>query len=79
MNILLLLKKKKKNFLRRRKTLDLETVILSEVRQTEKHKYVISLTCGIGKKKKDTNEPIYKAEIKGFPGGSMVKKIHLLM
>ena len=52
MNILLLLKKKKKNFLRRRKTLDLETVILSEVRQTEKHKYVISLTCGIGKKKK---------------------------
>ena len=32
--------------------MDLETVILSEVRQTEKHKYVISLTCGIGKKKR---------------------------
>ena len=53
--------------------MDLETVTLSEVRQTEKHKYVISLTCGI-EKKKDTNEPIYKAEIKGFPGDSMVKK-----
>ena len=48
MNILLLLKKKKKNnFLRKRKTLDLETVILSEASQTQKDKYVISLTCGI--------------------------------
>ena len=25
------------------------------------------------KKKKDTNEPFYKAEIRGFPGGSVVK------
>ena len=47
MKILLLIKKKKKNFLRKRKTLDLETVILSEASQTEKDKYVVSLTCGI--------------------------------
>ena len=42
--------------------MDLEIVILSEVRQTEKDRYhMISLIYGI--KKNDTNEPIYKAEI----------------
>ena len=41
--------------------MDLEIIILSEVSQTEKGKYVISLICGI--KKNDTSELIYKAEI----------------
>ena len=44
--------------------MDLEIIILSDVRQREKHKYhMISLICGIKKKKKDTNELIYKTEI----------------
>ena len=39
--------------------MDLEMIILSEVRQTQKDKYhIISLICGILKKKKDTNELI---------------------
>ena len=41
--------------------MDLEIVILSEVSQTEKDKYHISLICGI--LKKGTNELIYKTEI----------------
>ena len=42
--------------------MDLETVILSEVSQTEKDKYhMMLLICGIYKKK-DTNELIYKPE-----------------
>ena len=43
---------------------DLETVILSEVSQIEKGKYhMISLICGIYlKKRKETNELIYKTE-----------------
>ena len=43
---------------------DLETVILSEVSQREKGKYhMISLICGIYlKKRKETNELIYKTE-----------------
>ena len=40
---------------------DLEIVILSEVSQTEKDKYMISLICGIFKKA--TDELIYKTEI----------------
>ena len=44
--------------------MDLEIIILSEVSQTEKEKYhSISLRCGILKKKNDTNEVIYNAEI----------------
>ena len=40
---------------------DLEIVILSEISQTEKGKYhMISLKCGIQKKKNDTDELIYK-------------------
>ena len=43
--------------------MDLEIIILSEVSQTEKDKYhMISLICGILKKKKDTNELISKTE-----------------
>ena len=43
--------------------MDLEIVILSEASQTEKEKYhKILLICEI-KKKKDTNELIYKTEI----------------
>ena len=41
--------------------MDLETVILSDVSQPEKDKYMISLICGI--KKNGTNELIYKTEI----------------
>ena len=40
--------------------MDLEIVILSEVSQTQKDKYHISLICGI--LKNDTNELIYKTE-----------------
>ena len=40
--------------------MDLEIVILSEVSQKEKDKYMVSLTCGI---KYGTNEPVYKTEI----------------
>ena len=40
---------------------DLENIVLSEVSQTEKDKYMILLTCGI--LKTDTNELIYKTEI----------------
>ena len=40
--------------------MDLEIVILSEVNQTEKDKYMISLICGI---KEHTNELIYKTEV----------------
>ena len=43
---------------------DLKIIILSEVSQIEKGKYhVISFICGMLKKKKDTNELIYKTEI----------------
>ena len=40
--------------------MNLEIIILSEVSQTEKDKYHISLTCGI--LKDDTNELIYKTD-----------------
>ena len=40
--------------------MDLEIIIPNEVSQTEKDKYVISLTYGIFKK--DTNELIYRPE-----------------
>ena len=44
--------------------MDLEIVILSEVSQEEKDKYhMILLICGIQKKKKGTNKPIYKTEV----------------
>ena len=42
--------------------MDPETVILSEVRQTKKDKYMISLLSGI--LKKGTKELIYKTEVK---------------
>ena len=43
--------------------MNLETVILREVSETQKDKYhMISLKCGI--KKKGTNELIYKTEIR---------------
>ena len=41
--------------------MDLEVVILSEVSQKERDKYIISLICGI--LKNGTNELIYKTEI----------------
>ena len=41
--------------------MDLEITILSEVNQTEKDKYMISLICRI--LKNATNEHIYKTEI----------------
>ena len=41
--------------------MDLEMIILSEVSQTEKDKYMILLICGI--EKSDTNELIYKTQI----------------
>ena len=41
--------------------MDLETLLLSEISQTEKDKYMVSLICGI--LKNDTNELIYKTEI----------------
>ena len=41
--------------------MNLEIVILSEVSQTQKDKYRISLICGIYKK--CTNELIYKTEV----------------
>ena len=40
--------------------MQLEIVILNEVSQKEKDKYMVSLTCGI---KYGTNEPVYKTEI----------------
>ena len=40
--------------------MDLEIIILSEVSQTKKDKYMVSLTCGI--KKCNTNQFIYKTE-----------------
>ena len=44
--------------------MELQIIKLSEVSQTEKDKYhMISLICGILKKKKDTNKLIYKTEI----------------
>ena len=44
--------------------MNLEPITQSEVSQTDKDKYhIISLTCGILKKKKDRNELIYKTEI----------------
>ena len=39
----------------------MEIIVLSEESQTEKGKYVISLTCG--NLRNDTNELIYKKEI----------------
>ena len=43
--------------------MDPEMIIPSEVSLTEKDKYrMILFTCGILKKKKDTNELIYKTE-----------------
>ena len=41
--------------------MDLEIIILNEVNQTEKDKYMISLICGIFKN--DRNQLIYKTEI----------------
>ena len=41
--------------------MDLETLLLSEISQTEKDKYMVSLICGI--LKNDTNELIYKTQI----------------
>ena len=44
--------------------MDLEIIILSEVSQTEKDKcHMVSLICGIQKKKKNANELIYNTEI----------------
>ena len=40
--------------------MDLEIVILNEVSQTQKNKYMISLICGI--LKNDANELIYETE-----------------
>ena len=54
-------------------SMDLEIVILSEISQTEKNKYDISLICRI-LKKNDANELIYKTET-GFPGGLVVKNL----
>ena len=64
-NVMLLGHKKKQQKMPFEATwMDLERVILSEVSQTEKDKYhMISLACGILKKKKGTNEPIYITEI----------------
>ena len=43
--------------------MELEIIILSEISQTEKDKYhMISHICEILKKKKDTNELIYRTE-----------------
>jgi len=43
--------------------MDLEIIILSEVNQTEKAKYhMISLICGIYKKRNETNALTYKIE-----------------
>ena len=41
--------------------MDLEIVILSEISQTQKDKYMILLICGI--LKKGTNELSYKTEV----------------
>ena len=44
--------------------MNLEMIRLSEISQTENDKYhMISLTCGIEKKKNCTNELIYKTDI----------------
>ena len=44
--------------------MDLQIIILSEISQTEKDKYhIIHLYVESKKKKRDTNELIYKAEI----------------
>jgi len=44
--------------------MDLEIIILGEISQTEKYKEgMISPLCGNLKKKKDTNELLYKTEI----------------
>ena len=40
--------------------MDLETIILREVSQTEKDKYPLSLVCGI--QRNDTNKPIYQTD-----------------
>ena len=55
--------------------MDLECIILSEVSQTEKGKYCISLICGILKnntlatktKKKETHR--YREQTSGYQGG----------
>ena len=53
--------------------MDLEIIILSEVSQTEKDKYHdITYMWNLKKKKKDTNELIYKTEI-----GSQTSKTNL--
>ena len=46
--------------------IDLEIVIMSEISQTEKDKYMILLICRILKKKKENgpNKLIYETEIK---------------
>ena len=43
-------------------SMGLEIIIISEVSNTEKDKYHLSLACGSYKKKKDTNELVYKTE-----------------
>ena len=42
--------------------MDIEMIILSEVSHTKKDKYMISLICGILKKKCDTSQFIYKTD-----------------
>ena len=42
--------------------MDLEIIVLSEVSHTEKDKYDIAYMQNLKKKKKDTNEFIYKTE-----------------
>ena len=55
-------KKKKKNEIMpfAATWMDLETIILREVSQTEKDKYPLSLVCGI--QRNDTNTPIYQTD-----------------
>ena len=43
--------------------MDLEVVILSEASQTQKEKYENANVRNLKKKKKGTNEPIYKTEV----------------
>ena len=48
----------------------LESVILSEVSQTEKVEYhMTSLTCGLSPKRNDTSELMHKAEIDARASG----------
>lgn len=55
--------------------MDLEDIMVNEVSQTEKHKYMISLTCGILKKKsKSPNQACRcREQIYGCQGNRFVK------